>query len=75
MNKINISLVGCDLPSLKNGNVAGTTHYGGSVEYSCEKNYKLVNGDKRVCQYGGDWSQPTPFCRGKLSIDQLIFIL
>ena len=73
MNTLDIfNLTGCgNLPSIKNGNVVGKTHYGGSIEYGCDKNYKLVGEANHTCLYGGKWSHRTPFCQGMIVISSL----
>ncbi|XP_047133368.1 uncharacterized protein LOC100208285 isoform X1 [Hydra vulgaris] len=58
--------IGCPmLPAINGGSFRqDQKFYGASVEYKCDSRFRIKseNGNVRKCMYGGNWSEPAPFC-------------
>ena len=68
------------LPAPKNGDVkfVEDTRLGSYAQFSCDKGFKLVGADSRLCQANGDWSLSQPTCESRIhstSMEGALFYL
>ena len=72
-----ISAIDCQNPIIpSNGNVRElTTTFGSTVQFTCDRNYKLEGSATATCQANGRWSYPDGYttCTGK-SMALYVFI-
>lgn len=64
-NSVNFYLVDvkCGLLNAPaNGHVEKVAAFGRMAHYFCDKNYKLIGNETRVCSPEGVWSGEEPFC-------------